>query len=208
MIRRPPRSTLFPYTTLFRSFDHVGVLETLAAEWDVPVVAHELEAPYLDGSASYPPPDPSVGGGLVARMSPLFPRGPINACPWLRTLPADGRVPELPGWRWIHTPRHAPGHVSLCRDADRTLISCGACMLQLYARGPISVAPWMRTLPADGSVHERQGGRWNHTPSHAHGHVSLWREADRTIISGDAFITTRQESAYAVAIEKPEILGP
>src|SRR2546430_13121082 len=23
MIRRPPRSTLFPYTTLFRSFDHL-----------------------------------------------------------------------------------------------------------------------------------------------------------------------------------------
>src|SRR5258707_5455325 len=26
MIRRPPRSTLFPYTTLFRSLDHVGVI--------------------------------------------------------------------------------------------------------------------------------------------------------------------------------------
>src|SRR2546429_4094373 len=26
MIRRPPRSTLFPYTTLFRSFGAVGVL--------------------------------------------------------------------------------------------------------------------------------------------------------------------------------------
>src|SRR3712207_9096383 len=25
MIRRPPRSTLFPYTTLFRSRDHAGV---------------------------------------------------------------------------------------------------------------------------------------------------------------------------------------
>src|SRR5438132_6787334 len=25
MIRRPPRSTLFPYTTLFRSIRHVGV---------------------------------------------------------------------------------------------------------------------------------------------------------------------------------------
>src|SRR5256885_11896669 len=24
MIRRPPRSTLFPYTTLFRSRDHIG----------------------------------------------------------------------------------------------------------------------------------------------------------------------------------------
>src|SRR2546430_13722251 len=30
MIRRPPRSTLFPYTTLFRSFDLVG---TTASGW-------------------------------------------------------------------------------------------------------------------------------------------------------------------------------
>src|SRR3712207_8475140 len=29
MIRRPPRSTLFPYTTLFRSRDPVGTLERL-----------------------------------------------------------------------------------------------------------------------------------------------------------------------------------
>src|SRR2546430_7430395 len=27
MIRRPPRSTLFPYTTLFRSDDHIAPLE-------------------------------------------------------------------------------------------------------------------------------------------------------------------------------------
>src|SRR3712207_8988036 len=33
MIRRPPRSTLFPYTTLFRSRDHQGhVLEHVGAE--------------------------------------------------------------------------------------------------------------------------------------------------------------------------------
>src|SRR2546425_3582958 len=31
MIRRPPRSTLFPYTTLFRSLS--GPLGTSAAEW-------------------------------------------------------------------------------------------------------------------------------------------------------------------------------
>src|SRR3712207_9530733 len=27
MIRRPPRSTLFPYTTLFRSFEEAGLVE-------------------------------------------------------------------------------------------------------------------------------------------------------------------------------------
>src|SRR5437588_8556325 len=32
MIRRPPRSTLFPYTTLFRSRDEVEALMTLMVE--------------------------------------------------------------------------------------------------------------------------------------------------------------------------------
>src|SRR5690554_7665227 len=31
MIRRPPRSTLFPYTTLFRSYEKLGDLEISAA---------------------------------------------------------------------------------------------------------------------------------------------------------------------------------
>src|SRR3712207_9505528 len=30
MIRRPPRSTLFPYTTLFRSLDHRPPIDTLS----------------------------------------------------------------------------------------------------------------------------------------------------------------------------------
>lgn len=129
-------------------FDHVGVLEDLAEEWDVPVYAHALEAPYLQGQASYPPPDPTVGGGMMALLSPLFPRAPVNVRQRLRILPADGTVPPMPGWRWIHTPGHAVGHVSLFRDADRALIV------------------------------------------------------------GDAFVTTAQESAYAAATQEAEMHGP
>src|ERR1035441_10852673 len=36
MIRRPPRSTLFPYTTLFRSLVHVDMLEKLPPSVPVP----------------------------------------------------------------------------------------------------------------------------------------------------------------------------
>lgn len=129
-------------------FDHVGVLEELAEAWDVPVWAHPLERPYLDGSAAYPAPDPSVGGGLVARLSPLFPTRPVDVGARLRLLPDDGSVPPLPGWRWIPTPGHSPGH------------------------------------------------------------VSLWRAADRTLIAGDAFVATAQESVYAVATQAPEMHGP
>src|SRR3954468_11826436 len=85
-------------------FDHVGALRELAERWDVPVYAHELELPYLTGRAAYPPPDPAVGGGAMAWLSPLYSRGPIDLGGRVRPLPADGSVPGLAGWRWVATP--------------------------------------------------------------------------------------------------------
>jgi glyoxylase-like metal-dependent hydrolase (beta-lactamase superfamily II) len=52
------------------------------------------------------------------------------------------------------------------------------------------------------------GWRWIHVRGHTPGQVALWREGDRVLLSADAFITTRQESAYAVAVQKPEMHGP
>ncbi len=104
-------------------FDHVGALQQLLQYWGVPVLAHPRELPYLTGQASYPPPDPTVGGGGMSLLSPLFPRGPIDIGERADTLPIDGSLPGLDGWRWIATPGHSPGHVSLFRDQDRTLIA-------------------------------------------------------------------------------------
>jgi glyoxylase-like metal-dependent hydrolase (beta-lactamase superfamily II) len=129
-------------------FDHVGALPDLAEEWDVPVYVHELELPYVTGRSPYPPPDPTVGGGAMAALSFLYPRGPIDLGDRARTLPEDGTVPAMPGWEWIHTPGHTAGHVSLFRDSDGTLIA------------------------------------------------------------GDAFVTTKQESLYAVVTQDPEVHGP
>src|SRR3989454_11450636 len=47
MIRRPPRSTLFPYTTLFRSAQW-ATARRVAERFDVPLIeiaTHELEDP-------------------------------------------------------------------------------------------------------------------------------------------------------------------
>ncbi|WP_207099422.1 MBL fold metallo-hydrolase [Paracoccus shandongensis] len=104
-------------------FDHVGALEQLARAWDAPVLAHPRERPFLDGSRSYPPPAPEVGGGLMAELSPLFPRSPIDIADRLADLPPDGSIPGLKGWRWIHTPGHAPGHVSFWHEATGRLIA-------------------------------------------------------------------------------------
>jgi glyoxylase-like metal-dependent hydrolase (beta-lactamase superfamily II) len=104
-------------------FDHVGALEALLGVWDVPVYAHTAELPFLTGRRDYPPPDPTVGGGLIARLSPMFPERGIDLGDRVRELPGNGDVPGMPGWRWIHTPGHTPGHVSLFRVSDRVLIA-------------------------------------------------------------------------------------
>src|SRR3954469_7200064 len=77
-------------------FDHVGALQTLSSEWDVPVYAHPEEHPYLNGQRSYPPADPGVGGGLMALLSPLFPTSPVDIRERLQPLPDNGSVADMP----------------------------------------------------------------------------------------------------------------
>jgi glyoxylase-like metal-dependent hydrolase (beta-lactamase superfamily II) len=129
-------------------FDHVGSLVGLLEKWRVRVYAHELEIPYLTGKKDYPPGDPSVDSGMVAKMSPMFPNHGINIGEQVEAFPQDGTIPHMPGWKWIHTPGHTPGH------------------------------------------------------------VSLFREQDRTLIAGDAFVTVKQESLYKVLTQTQEISGP
>ena len=105
-------------------FDHVGSLIELADEWDIPVYIHYMERPYLTGKSSYPPADPLVGGGLMSLLSFAYPTGPISLpAGELLSLPDNGTIPGLPEWRYIHTPGHAPGHISLFREKDRVLIA-------------------------------------------------------------------------------------
>ena len=47
-----------------------------------------------------------------------------------------------------------------------------------------------------------------HTPGHTPGHISLFRERDRALIAGDAFVTVKQESLYKVITQQVEISGP
>ena len=49
--------------------------------------AHELELPFLTGELSYPDPDSTVEGGLVSKMSPIFPTDPINLGNHVERLP-------------------------------------------------------------------------------------------------------------------------
>ncbi|HET7314771.1 MBL fold metallo-hydrolase [Salinisphaera sp.] len=129
-------------------FDHVGAVVELARHWDVPVYVHPREMPFVTGQSAYPEPDPSVGGGMVARLSRWFPNKPVDLGDHVRELPEDGSVPELPDWEWIHT------------------------------------------------------------PGHTRGHISLFRQVDRAMVVGDAFVTVQQESLYKVFTQQRELSGP
>ncbi|WP_160679436.1 MBL fold metallo-hydrolase [Clostridium sp. C8-1-8] len=103
-------------------FDHIGSVIYLSELWQVDVYAHKLEMPFLTGKEDYPKGDPSVDEGLVAKMSQYFPNEAIDLGDKVKMLPEDGSVPNLPEWRWVHTPGHTPGHISLFRQRDRALI--------------------------------------------------------------------------------------
>ena len=120
---RPPECIILTHG----HFDHVGALPQLADDWDIPVYAHPLEVPFLNGSSDYPKPDPTVGG-FMAQMSRLFSNSGIDLGTRLRTLTDDNSVPDATDWRWIHTPGHTSGHVSLFRESDRTLVAGDACI--------------------------------------------------------------------------------
>ena len=103
-------------------FDHAGNALTLARGWDVPVYAHPLELPYLTGRSDYAPQDPTIPGA-ISFLSRLFPSSGFDLGDRVRALSDDGAVPGLAGWRWIHTPGHTAGHVSLLREDDRLLLA-------------------------------------------------------------------------------------
>ena len=77
-----------------------------------------------------------------------------------------------------------------------------------YPRGPIDLGENVQPFPADGKVPELNDWRWIPTPGHTRGHVSFFRESDRTLLAGDAFSTTKQESLTAIATQRPELHGP
>ena len=103
-------------------FDHAGTVEELSRYWDVPVYAHPLEVPYLTGQSEYPPADPTVGG-FGGQLSRFYTNKPVNVSERIHQLPVDGSVPGVTGWKWLHTPGHTPGHISLFREEDKVLVA-------------------------------------------------------------------------------------
>lgn len=147
----PPRAIVLTHG----HFDHVGALEALMALWRVPIYAHAGEIPFVTGERSYDAANAAAGGRVMTRAALQYPWRQAGLDERLRELPADGSLPVLRGWRWLHTPGHSPGHVSLFRDADRALIGgdafcttpvesfwCAAQPIELHGPPPDITADW------------------------------------------------------------------
>jgi glyoxylase-like metal-dependent hydrolase (beta-lactamase superfamily II) len=91
----------------------------------------------------------------------------------------------------------------------------------LYPRSPIDIGERLVALPNEDSVAGASdsgslpdlpglpGWQILHTPGHTPGHVSFFRPADRTLIVGDAFCTTKPESFFEAAVaQNAELHGP
>lgn len=78
----------------------------------------------------------------------------------------------------------------------------------LYPNSPINIWKHLKVLPADGTIPVLPQWRCIHTPGHSPGHVALFRESDRVLIAGDAFVTTKQESLVSVMFQSKKISGP
>src|SRR2546426_12770197 len=90
MIRRPPRSTLFPYTTLFRSAGDVGTEEV--EERLVVVLPHDRAGPRIDLDHA------RVRRRMIATVRAVVEDEEIPVGQWPGiVLLGQGRATELPG---------------------------------------------------------------------------------------------------------------
>ena len=82
----------------------------------------------------------------------------------------------------------------------------------LFPKGPIDLGNRLKPLPGEGaelSIAQLPGWTLLHTPGHTPGHVSFFRETDRTLLVGDAFCTTKPESFFESNLaQQPELHGP
>jgi glyoxylase-like metal-dependent hydrolase (beta-lactamase superfamily II) len=90
---------------------------------------------------------------------------------------------------------------------DPTVGGFMAQMIRLFPNKAYDYSEHMRTLPLR-SIPGMSDWRAIETPGHTPGHVSFFREEDRTLLAGDAFCTVDQTSAVKLLTMKPEVALP
>lgn len=113
--------------------DHIGLAARTRAASGAPLAMGKLDAERSANAALDPDEEAEYRAALfrengmppevlqrVEQRRPAPPSEPLRVEYALGVQ--GGEIPLAPGWRWIWTPGHTAGHVSLFRSADRVLI--------------------------------------------------------------------------------------
>lgn len=116
--------------------DHVGLAARALGAAPAPLAMGALDAERMASAAADPAGEAAYRAGLLRRagapaeMVRLVEAAQSDAQGLAPTVAADvplhgegGELPGARGWRWIWTPGHTAGHVSLFRPADGVLIA-------------------------------------------------------------------------------------
>lgn len=123
--------------------DHVGLAARVRAASGAPVAMARLDAERMAHAALHPDDEAAYRLDLLRRAGapPAFVeaveggrREPPVAPPAAADAAlegAEGDVPGAPGWRWVWTPGHTAGHLSLVRPADGVVIAGDAVLARI-----------------------------------------------------------------------------
>ncbi|HEU0079682.1 MAG TPA: MBL fold metallo-hydrolase [Longimicrobiaceae bacterium] len=116
--------------------DHVGLVQRVRAASGARLLMGALDAERMAHAHAHPEEEAGYRARLLRRGGALEALGAgveqsrREADPFSAFVPADvalagegGGLAEAPGWRWVWTPGHTAGHVSLFRPEDGTLVA-------------------------------------------------------------------------------------
>lgn len=91
---------------------------------------------------------------------------------------------------------------------DPTVGGAIAQMSRVFPHGGYDFGNRVRQIPENGELAELPNWKILHTPGHTAGHISLFRESDRTLLAGDALATMNLDSWISQITEKQEFCKP
>ncbi len=91
---------------------------------------------------------------------------------------------------------------------DPTVGGAMGFLSRFFPSRTVNLSGIVKELPVDGSVPGLSGWTAIHTPGHAPGQISLWRESDRVLIAGDAMASADLDSWRGITTQKPKLSRP
>lgn len=91
---------------------------------------------------------------------------------------------------------------------DPTVGGAIAFMSRFFPHSGYDFGNRVQAIAENGEIAELPHWKILHTPGHTAGHISLWRESDRTLLAGDALTTMNLDSWVSQITEEQEFCPP